>query len=490
MMQGSLPRLDALLLCNGLSDARAANLRNLRAAMDPNGVIRFSREYPSSVGGVPGGRATFRDTRKKGNTFLTCSAVARAYIFGPYYDEIDMSRSHFNIVLGCHALTNEPRPVTMLRFRDEQAQLESDIESELRAHKSELEHALASCIARGGHVPTKAQSTAIKYARMWADRASLQAKHFFSAVINTHSPDGWQRTFDGCTAVCTAVADIQSMCASLPLHPACVDYARALRAQGTETVRLRSLCLGHLDEHALNAAAVALASSGVETGLTVNDSLTIVHTRAHTVDPHDIVRIAQDGAAAHLGYRVTFSFLPHLCKPTDPPVTFAQAAAALGATGAMPAPLEPHLAPMPLLTPSPPPLLPCPQTSPRQPLLTLTTSPTTVPQIRIALPQCITPTLSLATRVLAAFLPLTVASPLPLSAYPAPHLTLAPPPTASSPHLLPHPQTTLWQPPPALPTPLTIGPLTHTVPLPCITSSPLPPLMLTRRPRAVVGPAL
>ena len=73
-MRGSPSQLDAVLTLP-LRPARLQVLRNLRLAMDGDGVIRFRRTYPNTAGGVTGGRATFRDTRGKGNTFLTLSLI-------------------------------------------------------------------------------------------------------------------------------------------------------------------------------------------------------------------------------------------------------------------------------------------------------------------------------------------------------------------------------------------------------------------------------
>ena len=101
--------------------------------MDASGLSHFKQEYPSSTGGVRGGRATFRDTNGKGNTFLTCHEAARAYVYGAYYDEIDISRSHFTHLMGCWSRTGQPRPTTVLRYISEQEALEKDIERELQA---------------------------------------------------------------------------------------------------------------------------------------------------------------------------------------------------------------------------------------------------------------------------------------------------------------------------------------------------------------------
>ena len=85
-MHGSLPRLDEILALP-LPASRRPLLENLRAAMDTEGVVRFRRLYPNTTGGVVGGRATFRDSRGRGDTFLACAASVRAYVFGELYDD-------------------------------------------------------------------------------------------------------------------------------------------------------------------------------------------------------------------------------------------------------------------------------------------------------------------------------------------------------------------------------------------------------------------
>ena len=131
-MRGSLARINAVLSSARLPPHRKYVFQNLRAAMDAHGVTWFRAEYPSSTGGIPGGRATFKDTNNRGNTFLTCPDVARAYIYGDLYDEIDISRSHFSSLLGCFSLTGRSRPPTMLRYQNEPAALEGDVLWHLR----------------------------------------------------------------------------------------------------------------------------------------------------------------------------------------------------------------------------------------------------------------------------------------------------------------------------------------------------------------------
>ena len=118
-MRGDPALLDAVIQIPGMPVSRLSVLINLRRAMDEHGVTRFSRLYPSSIGGITGGRATFRDTNGKGNTILTCASSIRSYVYGKYYDEIDISRSHISMVFGCWTLTGRRRPVTLLRFLSE-----------------------------------------------------------------------------------------------------------------------------------------------------------------------------------------------------------------------------------------------------------------------------------------------------------------------------------------------------------------------------------
>ena len=91
------------------------NFQNLLAAMDPTGLTYFSKYFPHASGAISGGRASFRDPRGKGNTVLCCSSLARAYIYGELYDEIDISRSHFTSVIGSFTLLNQPLPLSLLR---------------------------------------------------------------------------------------------------------------------------------------------------------------------------------------------------------------------------------------------------------------------------------------------------------------------------------------------------------------------------------------
>ena len=115
-MFGSLARLDELLSLP-LPDSRRPLLAHLHAAMDADGVVRFRRVYPNTTGGVVGGRATFRDSRGRGDTFTACAAAVRAFVFGELYDEVDISRSHVSHVAGCWLVSGARASASACRSR-------------------------------------------------------------------------------------------------------------------------------------------------------------------------------------------------------------------------------------------------------------------------------------------------------------------------------------------------------------------------------------
>jgi len=361
-MRGDLGRVDEILACPNLPTTRLHVFRNLRASMDANGVARFERRYPSSAGGVAGGRATFCDVRGKTNVVLTCPAVARAYIFGDNYDEIDISRSHFTTVLGCHRLTGRPATVTQLRYENEPRQLERDIEDELRRARPARLRELEQLRVRCGDPPSQLQMTRLSAAQRWLDRTHMPAKTIFSAIINAHVPRTWREAYPLAQTIDQLVDDMQIMTAAVPLHPLCCDYAAALAAAHTAPVTLRSLCLAHLDEQSLNAAADALYALGMQTGLTINYSLTIYRHHSTTLLPHDLLSAAQRAASARVQFPVTFKYLPNMRNPADLPPTLARVGDAIGAVLTSIAPPSP---------PSTPPASACgsplPQTRPSSP---------------------------------------------------------------------------------------------------------------------------
>ena len=74
--------------------------------------------------------------------------------------------------------------------------------------------------------------------------------------------DAWRIPFSYFPTIMQLVKDLECMCTAIPLHSLCLDYARALAAASSSTGRTRSLCMGHLDEMALGAAATALREKG------------------------------------------------------------------------------------------------------------------------------------------------------------------------------------------------------------------------------------
>ena len=61
-MHGSRSHLTDVLSIPGIPRSKLHTVSNLLAAMNEDDVIRFRPHYPSSAGGVQGGRATFYDT--------------------------------------------------------------------------------------------------------------------------------------------------------------------------------------------------------------------------------------------------------------------------------------------------------------------------------------------------------------------------------------------------------------------------------------------
>ena len=349
VMRGDLDKLDQILSYPGIPPSRLHVFRNLRAAMDSQGVARFERRYPNSAGGITGGRATYYDTRKKGNTFLSCPAIARTFIYGALYDEIDISRSHFSALISCHLLTGDPRPITLLRYRAEAAILEADIEREMCDRRSTFETELALLQQASGGVPNQRQRQLISSREWWIETTRKKAKTIFSTLINIHNPHVWHHEFNGCDTFCQTLSDIQRMKPSLLRHPLCVAYVQALTAAGTGSIRLHSLCLAHLDEHALHAARVALQAADVLTGLTVNDSLTIYRPTVGLHSNAQLLRKVTEAAEAHLGYHVAFKYLPHLRDAGTAPPSLQDV---VRDAGALIVPVAPRIALSPSQAPS------------------------------------------------------------------------------------------------------------------------------------------
>ena len=328
-LRGDPAALSSLLAIPDLRPSRARNLRSLLASMDAHGVIGLEPRKPAAASTVLGGRTTFVDSRGVGNVFLTCHADSRAFAFGMYWDEIDISRSHVSAVFGCWTLTRRPRPVSLLRFRSEQAQFESDIAAELAAARPHREHDLSTLYALSGGVPSRALSQRIIYARKALAKCSMKPKQIMSAMINSRNTNSWRIPFDPYPTLMQLLTDINLMRPAVLLHPLCTAYAAALAADGVHQLRAISLCLGHLDDATLTAAATALRQSGCLLGPTINDSQLIL--KRAPIDPPTILQRAIDAASASLLFPVTFAFLPGLLKPDDPRPTMASLATALAA---------------------------------------------------------------------------------------------------------------------------------------------------------------
>jgi hypothetical protein len=168
----------------GLSSNRNTNLSSLIESMDHHGTIRLRPTHPNYGPGITAGRTVYRDCNGKGNTFLTCSAIARSYVFGELYNEIDISRSHITLTFGCWTLTGAPPPLSLRRFQTDQDGLETDIAQELSAARARLTADLDVCVRAGGGAPSAAQSRRISWSEAALSKCALACKRCFMTVRN------------------------------------------------------------------------------------------------------------------------------------------------------------------------------------------------------------------------------------------------------------------------------------------------------------------
>ena len=349
-LRGDPVLLDAVLALPHLPPTRLSNLTSLRASMDPHGVIPLEPTYPNSTGGVTGGRTVYYDAEGKGNIFLTCHEMIRAYVFGEYYDEVDMSRSHITSVLGCWSLTGRPSTLTGTRMLADQAELEADIALDLSLMRTTFEAELAMYVGAAGTSPTPDQTKRVVYARKALEKCHMAPKQVFSAMVNCRNPNSWRIPFPSstCPALTACLNDALLMRSSVALHPLCAPLAQALTSTGVLEYRVISICLGHLDTQALQAARESLTAVDCPTGPTINDSLLI--SARSPAERHSILTRVTRAASSHLGYPVTFKYLPNLTKPDKPRPDLVSIATAL------------HLSPPPSLSDLSP-ACPSPQTS-------------------------------------------------------------------------------------------------------------------------------
>jgi hypothetical protein len=301
--------------------------------MDQHGVVALEPRRPNTSGGVVGGRTTYyRNSCGAGNVLLTCHAAARA--FGPLWDEIDISRSHVRSVLGCWTLTGQPRPISHMRYAAEPDILEADIAAELAAARPHRVSDLTDKLNATGGVPRRDHNRLIIFARKSVLKCSMAPKQVMSAMINAPTAGSWEIPFEGYPHLMQLFADLRKMRRAVLSHPLCRAFTAALHTATVPEDRAVSLCLGHLDDCALAAARTALHAAGCTTGLTINDSLFV--SRRCPLSPAALVSAANAAASHALSFPVTFSFLPHLTKPTDPTPTLVSLTSAL--TNADPSP--------------------------------------------------------------------------------------------------------------------------------------------------------
>ena len=114
-------------------------------------------------------------------------------------------------------------------------------------------------------------------------------------------------------------------------HPLCTAFSQALLAANKSRLVTLSLCLGHLDDQALLAVTCHLDRAKARTGLTVNDSLTVLHRSLPAAIPRSsLAHVSSVAARLALGYPLKFTYLPGLRKPDAPLLTLTVVAAELG----------------------------------------------------------------------------------------------------------------------------------------------------------------
>ena len=91
----------------------------------------------------------------------------------------------------------------------------------------------------------------------------MKPKHVMSAMINTKNPDSWRIPFEAYPTLMQLLDGILTMRPAVLKHPLCVPLASAHLATGTSIPRTISICLGHLDDASLSAAAGELSSQNM-----------------------------------------------------------------------------------------------------------------------------------------------------------------------------------------------------------------------------------
>ena len=238
--------------------------------------------------GTAYGRILYRDRLGGGTTFTGLPAELRALLFGQWYDEIDIRRCHFSLVLGCAALQarSSGRALTATERRlttgaggafplTSLEALEAEVALEQQARLTPLlaEAALAAARVRavGSTAATRQEAAA---AARKVSKARLPVKQLFSAVINS-APDEWLAAFPALLAPVThaLVRDVQLMRPALRVHPLAAPLARELIAARWELTKVNAACLHHMETLALEAIGTCLASAGHQIGPCVNDSI-------------------------------------------------------------------------------------------------------------------------------------------------------------------------------------------------------------------------
>ena len=145
-------------------------------------------------------------------------------------------------------------------------------------------------------VPSPDQARRAALAKVSLKKTYLKPKNVFSSVINCKSPASWDDFREEPNVIRQVVNDLCLMREAVLTHPLCAPFANALLASGCSRRRAISLCLGHLDDQALQASSAHLDRAGCSPSVTVNDSLTI-YRRDSPLTPTELAPAAPVAAA-------------------------------------------------------------------------------------------------------------------------------------------------------------------------------------------------
>ena len=269
----------------------------------------------------PFGRTKYVSKNGCVNTLLRTNPVARTFLFGAHYHELDLKRAHISIAAHTYRLVRpHATNLTCDQLLDptKLAQLESSLQEELTRSQSRLQADLEQ--ARLASVSSNNRSASVLAKHH--SKSLMSPKQAFSAMLNAPTDATWADAFPQAHAptVWRVNRDIRSFLQTLPQHPHLWSFAHALlspagiaaqpkKLQKKHPNHTLSCCLHELEDLAITATRSYLTTHNISTSISVNDSLYIsasdclsVPGGLHSLDPTPSIRAA-------LGFPLDF----HIC---------------------------------------------------------------------------------------------------------------------------------------------------------------------------------